>query len=132
MTPGPHLSAAAIRAPHYAKVWQSPCVLLENGRGFVGRSVVDDHPGRGLHRLRRHTVERTAKVLGLVAARRDEQVASRGVHAEKLIGGGRHIGKIPDLTRIDDGERETELDRAAPKVTSNRRWLEHGQSWHPQ
>ena len=39
------------------------------------------------------------------------------------------MGKIPDLTRIDEDERKTELDRATHKVTSNRRWLEHGQSW---
>ena len=85
MTPGPTSPAAAIGAPHHAEVWQSASVLLENGRGFVGRSVVDHHPGRWLHRLRRHAVERAAEVLGLVPARRDEQIASRVVHLRSSL-----------------------------------------------
>jgi hypothetical protein len=34
--------------------------------------------------LRGHAVERAAEILGLVSARRDEQVVARKVHAEKL------------------------------------------------
>jgi hypothetical protein len=90
----PHLPAAAIGAPHQAQVGQSARLFLEDGRGSVGRSVVHDHPQRWPHRLRCHAVERAAEVLGLVPARRDKQVASRGVHVQKLIGGGRRRSRI--------------------------------------
>src|SRR6185437_8166005 len=83
----PHLPAAAIGAAHDPKVWQPPRVVLEDGRSFVGRAVVDDDPEGRLDRLRRHAVERAAKVLSLVAAGRDEEVASRGVHEDKLTDG---------------------------------------------
>ena len=68
---------------------------LVMGAGFAlgALCVIDYHPRRWLHRLRRHTLERSAEVPGLVTTRRDEQVASRGVHAEKLIRGGRRTGR---------------------------------------
>jgi hypothetical protein len=38
------------------------------------------------------------------------------------------MGKIPDLTRIDAGERETELARTAPMTSSPVVARAHGQS----
>ncbi len=69
---------ATIGAAHDAQIGQPLGVFLQNGRGLIARSVIDDDPECRRHRLRRDAVERAAKILGLVATWGHEQVASRG------------------------------------------------------
>ena len=65
----------AVRAPDQPDV-REPCgVLLDNLGRAIGRTIVDDHPQRGRQRLLRDALNRLARVLGFVTARRDQAVA---------------------------------------------------------
>ena len=81
----PNLPAPAIGAPYNAQIGQASGILIEDGRCLVARSVVHDRPERRLHGLRCHGVERATEISALIAARRDEQIASRGAGVLVLV-----------------------------------------------
>src|SRR4051794_16479501 len=70
-----YLARAGVHPTHDPKIRQPPPVFFEDGCSAIGRSVIDDDPGRWLQRLSSYTVERTANILGLVSTRRNEHIA---------------------------------------------------------
>ncbi len=84
---GPHGAVAPVGLLDHADPVVSCGIVGEDGGRVVGRAVIDDDPEGGAEGLRDHAVERAAHVVGLVPARRDQDIGTVGALGHGRSGG---------------------------------------------